>query len=219
MSTESKQKTRKGARALTVPATLPSQHTPFDDSLTALKKVIDVAVNGERADSTTLTQLDFYLATLQDGADLVNVALYQQTVSNLLQLITSLDTIQGVLLDPNKLAKAVEEDRDYGLNLLKALYKEVNVSKAFLDSKSARLFNVDSMKKSPLMAPSTDSVEASKQVMKLPSSRREALRNLLTKLLSGSEEKDITPPTKKTKKNDRPRSPRTSRKKRSPKDP
>lgn len=184
MSTGDKKKKSKKAEVVKAPT-----GANFYKSLDALEKVVKVAVDGEQPDANLLGQLDYYLATLQDGADLVNVVLYQHSVTKLVDIMRGIGNLHELLLDKEKLKKAVEEDKDYAVKLLSALYKEGGATMAFMDSKGSKLFDTDGLKKSPMLATTSDSAEVSKKVSKLPASKREELRGIVSKLLQYNDAK------------------------------
>lgn len=157
--------------------------TQFYSSLDALEKVVKVAVDGVTPDVNLLSQVDYYLSTLQDGADLVNVVLYQHNVTKLLQIMQGIGTLHELMLDKTKLKAAVEADKDYAVKLLSTLYKEGGATLAFMDSKGSKLFDTDGLKKSPMIAQSGASADMGKKLLKLPSSKRDELRGIVSKLL------------------------------------
>lgn len=155
---------------------------PFYPSIEALEKVVSVAVEGKTPDAKLLKQMDYYLATLQNGADLVNVVLYQHNMAKLLQIMQGIGELHTLLLDKEKLKEAVEKDKDYAVKLLATLYKEGQATLSFMDAKGSTLFDTDGLKKS-LLNQTEESAEMGKKLMKLPSSKREELRSIVHKLL------------------------------------
>jgi hypothetical protein len=196
MSTVKSTAKKRSKRAPKSSKTTKAAPVGFYNSLDALEKVVGVAVNGDQPSVPLLRQVDYYLANLQDGADLVNVMLYQHSVTKLLEIMKGIGCLHENLLSEETLTKAVKEDKNFAVKLLTALYREGGATLAFMESKS-KLFDTDGLKKSAMLATTTDSAEASKTISKLPSAKREELRGIISNLIKNNENDTrlIGPPT------------------------
>lgn len=155
----------------------------FRPSLEALEEVVKVVVNGETPDINLLQQVDYYLATLQDGADLINVVMYQHSMTKLMQVMQGINTLHEDLLKKENLEKLIKDDKQLAVRLLGTLYKESGATLAFMDNKGSKLFDTDGLKRSQILAQSSKSAEVGKSIGKIPAAKREELRGIITSLL------------------------------------
>ena len=154
----------------------------FLSSLDALKEVVAVVVEGKTPSTQLLDQIRFYIENLQTSADMVNLVLFQHGMQKHREIMEGIGVLHKELLDPVKLKKRVEDDWEFGLNMLKVLYKEAGMSTELMESKSTILFDAEGLKKSSILAEGGGQLEAHR-ASKLSSASREKLRNTISKLL------------------------------------
>jgi hypothetical protein len=156
---------------------------PRPTRLDAFKQVIEFVVDGKAPSKQLLETVQSYLGSMQEGVDLITLVMSHYNFSRLGGLFGAIEEVQKELFEPKRLKDDLK-DKNYGIKLLQLLYRESNVSIAYMEAKGGRMVEGDPAAVMQSVNPSIGaSPDAMQKISATNPQQRDKLRGLLTKLL------------------------------------
>lgn len=159
--------------------------SPKSESVTlaVLRNLVQSLATGDAMDMDTAERLCAYFKRLDVSRNLVGLSVFQHNISKLLRINEGVEVLHELILNSANIKRNVRKDPRYGLELMKILYREANISNLLLGDGKTRLFERDGVGKA--LKPPVENDDAESTIS--PKSRARITR-VITQLLDGDEE-------------------------------